>query len=304
MTEPAASTDISAALAGVLPSLRSARLLARVLLLATALATALAAFALRGRMGDDLDWLAFPLIAGFLVGALVFAQTSRNHDQKVMPHLARAIGLGYSKDAAAFLKALPPRLLPDRVRTAQDLLTGEVAGRRIDFAEVRVETEGKNARTLFRGFVIRVPNVVPMPPFFLGPASEFERGFLRAAKLSSEGLLELRRPRIGGQEFVLWSSSGDVENDAGLEAVLGVLQRLDAVVGGGATLYSVTSDREVMHLALRQMRDLFSIGGVFSHEETVMAAARSALEDLSIPVRITGAILDAEAKVVKRRGGA
>lgn len=304
MAESSASPDISAALAQVMPRLRATRTTAQMLLVVIAILTAVAAVSLRGRMGDDLDWLFFPAFAGFMLAALVFAQTSRSHDKNVMPHLAGAIGLDYSKGAGAFLKDLPPRLLPDRVRSAEDLLSGNVAGRSVQFAEVKVETGGKNSRTIFDGYVIRVPNLVPMPPFFLAPADEFESGFLRRANLSSDGLFRIGTEAIHGISFTLWTSSAEQTEDAGFTAVVDALKGMGPILGGGASLYSVTSDREVMHLAVRHVRNLFTIGGVFSSEEAVMASARTALEDLSLPVRITGAILDAEAQVAKRRAEA
>ncbi|THD85466.1 hypothetical protein E7811_07145 [Aliigemmobacter aestuarii] len=295
--------DVAAAVAEVMPELRKIRAMGFAFLALCCIVGAVAMVAVLSSPDTESYWIfvAFP----WLVVAYSIVEWVRNRqDSRVMPLLAGAIGLRHDKSARGFRESLPERLLPQHLIEVQDLLTGTAGGREIAFAEVKVETGGKNSKTLFKGFVIRVPNVALMPAFFLAPLDEVKAaGFFGTPRLSSTGLVPLREIAIGGQRFGLFGSENTPPECPALDGVLQVLVSLPERIGRGVDIYAITSNREVMHVALSHQGDLFAIGGMLQSPEDIARRVARAFSELTIPVTLVGAVLDAEAAAAngKRR---
>lgn len=295
--------DVAAAVAEVMPELHRVRIIGFALLALCCIAGAVTMVAVLSSPDTESHWIFVAFL--WLIVAYGIVEWVRNRqDSRVMPLLAGAIGFRHDKSARGFRESLPERLLPQHVIEVQDLLTGTAGGREIAFAEVKVETGGKNSKTLFKGFVIRVPNVALMPAFFLAPMDEVKAvGLFGTRRLSSSGLVPLRQITIEGQRFGLFGSEAAPPEGPALEGVLQVLVSLPERIGRGVDIYAITSNREVMHVALSHHGDLFAIGGILQSPEDIARRVARAFSELTIPVTLVGAVLDAEAAAAngKRR---
>jgi hypothetical protein len=158
--------DVTTAVQALLPELRRKSRQGWMLIALVSVLAAAGTYALAG-VGEGATWL-FPLMAGVFLIALIVGWIRKRHESMVMPILATTVGLSYAKDASGFVRCLPQRLLPKgRICRGEDCLSGAIGGRTIRMAEVKVETGGKNSRTLFKGVVANFPNAVAMPPFFI-----------------------------------------------------------------------------------------------------------------------------------------
>lgn len=119
--------------------------------------------------------------------------------------LARAIGMDYAKNAKGFLTALPPRLLPNNVRSAEDHVVVQLGAHRIQIAEVKAETGGKNSLTLFQGIVAQFPNRTTMPAFLIALADKTRPGIFFGGDLSTEGLNHLQNVVADGRTYGIWT---------------------------------------------------------------------------------------------------
>jgi len=219
---------------------------------------------------------------------------ARAQQKLVMPHLAKAVHLEYEQNGRAFLDKLPKRLLPKgNERRAEDCLSGKVGDRRINLAEVKVESGGKNSTVYFRGIVLHYQNVTKLPAFFMVPRKETERWFRR---VDVSDLFEARS--ISGQNgelFGVWLSEvGLAESNPALGAVLDVLTNLETKIGLDAKLFSATSNGAEIFIALRKRRNLFKIGGLFASQDEIADNIKDALDDLNLPLQIVSVLLEAE----------
>lgn len=302
---PTPSDALNAALTAILPQLRQGKSMGWIGVALAVLAVPVAMVLLHPHFQDDMLWLWAPPVAAGFLAYVIHDSVARRHAALVMPNLAQAIGLAYDQKATGFVSSLPARLMPDMVVQASDLLTGQIGGRPVSFAEVDAETGGKNSKTIFRGFVIRMPNLVPMPPLFIAPVEETERGFLRPARLKVTDLVHLKSlPMPGGRTFGIWGSSDAVTRDPGFDVLVEVLTEFAGRPEGALRLYSATVNGEITHLAVEHDRDLFRIGGLFAQDSDVMGQVRRAFDDLRLPVDLTKTLLDAESKVLARRQAA
>jgi hypothetical protein len=240
----------------------------------------------------------FPAIGILLITAIV-RRTCRAHESAVMPILARTVGLDFSKDAQAFDKSLPARLLPEGdLRMAEDLLSGTFGGRAIRLAEVKVETGGKNSRILFKGVVANFPNAVVMPPFFIAPEGQTGKSFWSRDRLDVDGLVRIRTVTgRSGLQYGVWASSLAVADNPALGAVLAILTDLEHRVGGDTKLFSATSNGEVTHVALSHERDLYKIGGLLMDQTKIFDDVQAAYRDLTVPLTIATQLMEAEKNV-------
>lgn len=292
--------DVGAAVAALYPQLRRQSVLA------------LAGIGLMGAVGftaamwawtgiedgtEGFKIAALALVFGGLAIAFVYRWLRRSQEALVMPVVARAVGLTYSKDARAFLSALPPRLLPkSAVRTAEDFVHGTLGNHMIRMAEVKAETGGKNSRTLFRGLVAQFDNRIAMPAFFLAPEPQTRPGMIFGAWMPTDGLHHLR-DIIGpsGVTYGLWTSWSDMEEPPALAAVVQVLTELETQVGGAAALFSATSNGVETHIALSHARNLYQIGGLFPDQGQIFSDVHAATRDLAVPLTIARQLIAAEA---------
>ena len=219
----------------------------------------------------------------------------RKQEALVMPVLAAAVGLTYAKDAGGFLRALPNRLLPKGVKSAEDLVQGNLGAHRIEMAEIKIETGGKNSRTLFAGLVARFPNRVAMPAFFIAREDKTRPGMFFGGELSTDGLYLLRSViGGGGASYGVWTSWTARDEPAALAPVVEKVTRIEDLLGRGTQLYAATCDGTEMHVALTHSRNLFRIGGLFPNESDVFADVRAAMQDLTVPLTLAKALIETE----------
>lgn len=293
----AATPDPGAAVAAVLPGLRAERRAGlRRLAWVAAVAAALSAVPLAALGPAGAGWSAGVLIVAGVAMLMVFRHSRRRAEALVMPGLARTIGLSYRQDDRGFLDDLPPRLLPRAAqRHVDDVLEGTIGGRRIRFAEATLTTAGRDARTVFRGIVAAVPNLVPLPRFFLAVERETRGPTVRIAVDDLTHVRTITSP--AGEVLGVWAPSSNPADTPALAAVLDALKGMVSGIGGHARLYSAMSDGRMTHVALRLDRDLFRIANPFAGEDRLAENIRRAFSELSVPVRVVSALLQAEAAV-------
>jgi len=306
---PDASTEVAVAVRELMPALKRRAALAIGIITLAVVAAAVAAvlFLNSGMEGED-RWkmVFFAGLAAFFVVSWTWKSTVRKQEAQVMPILARAIGLDYSKDAKAFVKALPKRLLPERgVRAGEDHVHGSIGAHAIQMAEVNVETGGKNSRTLFKGIVAQFPNRTAMPAFFVALEDKTRPGFFFGGDLSTEGLFHLRTVTgNGGRNYGVWTSWSKLEEPPALSAVVEILTRIENHVGPGAELYAATSNGVEMHVALSHKRNLFHLGGLFPDENQLFRDIRASMQDLTVPLTLAKALIEAEETAAAKVKGA
>ncbi|MBN8629247.1 MAG: hypothetical protein J0L76_00155 [Rhodobacterales bacterium] len=296
---PDASTEVAVAVRALMPALkRQAAIATGIITFAIVGAAVAMVLALNSGMdGESRAKIAVVAgIAAFFVVTGTYKWTARKQEAKVMPILARAIGLDYSKDAKPFARALPKRLLPERgIRAGEDHVRGTIGAHAIQMAEVNVETGGKNSRTLFKGIVAQFPNRTAMPAFFIALEDKTRRGLFFGGDLSTEGLYHLRNVTgNGGRSYGVWTSWSQQEEPPALARVVAILTRIEDHVGPGAELYAATSNGEEMHIALSHKRNLFHLGGLFPDENQLFRDIRAAMQDLTVPLTLAKLLIEAE----------
>lgn len=306
---PDASTEVALAVQNLIPGLRRQASIAKAVMGSALGVGCLVMFwsITSGGQGDEL-WK-FGLFALFLAvvsTGWTYGWLIRRQEALVMPVLAAAVGLAYSKDAGGFLRSLPDRLLPKSSRhSAEDLVQGNLGAHRIEMLEVKVETGGKHSRTLFAGLVARFPNRVAMPAFFIAREDKTRPGLFFGGELSTEGLYFLRSvPGGGGASYGIWTSWTDRVEPAALAPVIAKVTRIEDLIGRGTQLYSATSDGTVMHVALTHSRNLYRIGGLFPNEADIFSDVRAAMLDLRVPLTLAKALIEAEEVAMTKVKGA
>lgn len=296
--------SVTALLDELRPDLHRTRVTGLVGLVATVVATGVIASALWSS-GPDLSQFALVVVILGVVGAItIWTGVRRSHEKRIMPAIARSIGFHYDPDPGHFRDMIPPRLLPRAgVRKVEDLIEGEVAGRKVQMAEAKYETGGKNSSVLFRGIVARVPNAVPMPAFFLAPEAQTRGLFGFAGRIRVDDLVAYGARERGGTTYGIWvSPTAAKEPHPALHSVLDALMDCDRHLSGEMSLFSASNDGAVTHVALSCPRNLFMIGGLLRSEDALLSDIRKAAEDLSIPLNIVTALLAAEERAVRPAG--
>ena len=288
--------DIAEALPSLLPGLR--RITRNGWLLEAAIAAiAVAMLALTAGMGEEPYQIPLIILAVAVgLAAYVARSTRRQHEARIMPLMAEALGLGYLQNANSFMASLPPRLLPKASRkSAEDQISGRIGGRSIQFAEMKLETGGKNSSTLFQGIVAEFPNLAPMPPFFLAAEGETRNWLGFAGRIEVDDLIRIDTiTGPSGKVYGVWASTSDVRRHPAFAAVLKVLTSLELFIGSDSRLYTASSDGKIIHVALSHKRNLFKIGGLFNTGDALLVDIRLGYRDLSIPLTIAAKLLEAE----------
>ncbi len=300
------TSEVALAVRALMPTLkRQAAVAVGIISFAIAASVAAAVMFLNSGMDGEDRWKMafFAGLAAFLVVTWTYKWTVRRQQAQVMPILARAIGLSYSKDAKPFVKALPKRLLPARgIRAGEDHVHGSLGAHAIQMAEVTVETGGKNSRTLFKGIVAQFPNRSAMPAFFGALEDKTRPGFFFGGDLSTEGLYQHSTVTgNGGRRYGVWTSWNKLEEPPALSEVVTILTRLEDHVGSGAELYAATSNGEEVHIALSHKRNLFHLGGLFPDENQLFRDVRAAMQDLTVPLTLAKVLIEAEETAVAKR---
>jgi hypothetical protein len=298
-----ASTEVAAAVRDLMPGLR--RLSTITIALSTAsvgIAAVAAILFLNSGMESEGRWKAalFSLLFGGIAVFQAFKWMIRRQEALVMPVLASAVGFSYSKDAKSFVNALPKRLLPKGIKTGEDHVQGKLGAHAIQVAELKVETGGKNSRTLFKGIVAQFPNRAAMPAFFIALQDKTRPGIFFGGDLSTDGLHHLRDVHSGARTYGIWTSWSQMEEPPALAAVVGVFTGIENHIGSGAELYAATSNGAEMHVALTHNRNLFRVGGLFPNENEIFADVRAAMQDLAVPLTLAKTLIEAEEMTVAK----
>lgn len=306
---PDASSEVALAVRALMPALkRQATLAVGIITLAIVAAAVVALVFLNSAMDGEDRWKVafFAALAAFLVVTWTYKWTVRKQEAQVMPILARAISLNYSKDAKPFVKALPKRLLPVRgIRAGEDHVHGALGAHAIQMAEVNVETGGKNSRTLFKGIVAQFPNRTAMPAFFVAQEDKTRPGMFFGGDLSTEGLFQHSTVTgNGGRRYGVWTSWSEMEEPPALSEVVAILTRIEDHVGPGTELYAATSNGVEMHIALSHKRNLFHLGGLFPDENQLFRDVRAAMQDLTVPLTLAKLLIEAEETAAAKVKGA
>jgi hypothetical protein len=181
------------------------------------------------------------------------------------------------------------------VTSADDVLTGKVEDRAIDFAEVKVETGGKNSRTLFDGMVVTFPLKIDLPEFFIADEKETEGRFLAGPRIKVDDLTYVRSADgRSGHRYGLWSRDDLAGAEDRLILILNAISTLESRLSGDAALYTASCDGRQIHLAVRDRRNLFKIGGLFAGARDLELDIQLALNDLDVPIRLANHLLAAE----------
>ncbi len=232
--------------------------------------------------------------------AWMVKRARRGHEKLLMPQLAQTLDLDYLPESKEFLHSLPPRMLPRAAhRTAEDILSGRIGGREIRFGEVKVESGGRHSRVLFDGVVMEFRNAVSLPVFLMVAEGETRGLFGMAGRIEVKDLIPLDSIHRGGETYGIWSTAAAGEAPA-LRAVLDILTSLAPQFGADVRLYSALSDGARTWVAIRQKRDLFRIGGLIAGRDKLLSDITRAYEDMTQPLRIVQALLEAEEKAGKR----
>jgi hypothetical protein len=297
----AAPIDVAAAVAALQPRLRRQSLVAIGAMTLAACLTVIGVVFVIGLEADDtgdkVKIIAFVLLVGGLAVYGIYRQLRKHQESLVMPIVASAVGLTYQKNAKPFLASLPDRLLPGQgIKAAEDHVTGQLGRHRIAMAEVKVETGGKNSRTLFKGVVAQLGNQVAMPAFFLAPPDQTRPGVIFNAWMPTDGLHHLRDVATpSGAVLGLWTSRTGRAEPPALAAVVKVLTDLETSIGPEVTLFSATSNGEEMHIALSHQRDLYRIGGLFPEHARLFSDVHAATRDLNLVLALANQLIAAEA---------
>jgi hypothetical protein len=297
---PSDPPDIAETLGHLWPRMRKAQVLASlgVAALGGLGLQAIPSFLRRlsGERADSSELQAWVLLGAVWGIILVYAAIRRHHERMVMPELAGTLGLSYRDSDGSLVASFPPRLLPKASqRTVEDVLRGRIGDREVVFAEVKVETGGKNSTVYFDGIVMEFQNLAPLPAFFVAPQKETEPGwFGTRGRISVDDLVRLDSVLDGIETFGVWATSPDVARHPAFRAVLDRLTGVHAAGDIGARLFSAMSDGTRTWVAIRQKRNLFRIGGLFATRDAVLDDIQRAYVDLQQPYRIVTALLQAE----------
>jgi hypothetical protein len=297
--------DVGAAVHALKPQLTRISVVALIFMIAFGIAGTTGMILSIAAADLDEDRFKFVAVAAILgVGGIVFTfnRMRRAQEALVMPIVAAAVGLAYNKDAKQFLKGLPDRLLPGQsVKSAEDFVTGQLGNHTIQMAEVKVETGGKNSRTLFKGVVARFPNSIAMPAFFLAPKDQTKPGMIFKAWIPTDGLYHLRDiTGPAGGVYGLWTPWNDRDEPPALSAVVDILTSLQTRLDVPMTLFTATSDGTEMHLALDHKRNLFSVGGLFQDDSQLFSDVFAATRDLSVPLNLVRELVAAEVAAAEK----
>lgn len=303
------SSDVTEAVRRLMPRLRRVGLEASAMIGVGVAIVGLGAFWLYAQGLQDktqVDLAGFAILIGVLTAVGAHQWARKKQESLVMPVLAEAVGLTYSKDAKAFVKALPKALLPQRaLHRGEDLITGQLGTHSLRMAEVKVVTGGKNSKTLFMGLVVQIPNRVPMPLIFIAPEDKTGGNRFFSNGLSTEGMVYLQ-PATGpaGRVYGVWGPDLSVRDDPALSAVLAVLTSIETRIGRGAGLYSALFDGDMTHVALTCRVNLFSLAGIFPTEARLLDDVRAWMDDLAVPLNLASVVIEAEAAAVAVKKGA
>lgn len=257
---------------------------------------------------QDSDLRAIFIPAMLVAGAVAFCLRwfQRQASAELIPHLARAAGLGYTVD-------FPHHIVRDMIEAGlipragdlsrrEDRFDGTLAGRHFMAGDVHLKTGGKNSSTLFEGLVVSLSLPERHKGFALTTLERAASGFLRRAQVDTKTLL----PRgtfnsKHGTGFTAYVPDNALADSPGFRAQVKQLVRLDSEIPG-CRLFSVYCTGDRILVALSSGRNLFRIGRVFSAELMTQDLQR-VLSEMQFPLRVVQILLDAEQAALTASAG-
>lgn len=234
-----------------------------------------------------------PIMCAFwLVSAL-----RRSHERRLVPVLARVVGLEFDSDPGKQRSALPHALLPQGIEKSEDMLSGKFGGRHISAVEVKIETGGKNSSTLFDGFVVTVPNLVKEVEFVLALDSQTKSGFLSPARHDVSGLTRLGSYSRWGRSYGLFGPARNRTPEAVLREFVDAVITVEGELGHGAEVHAMARTPYSMSVAVKHPRDLYRLGGLFAGKAALGQQIQRAFDDLKLPLKVVERLIAAEAKL-------
>jgi hypothetical protein len=299
--------DPARALDAVLPAMRAARNTGLALVaLAAVVAVVGTRVWLTAKDPDSVPEQLAGLAAILAVVAItvIVQRTRQRHAALILPAVAATIGLTHRGPDPAFLDGLPDGLLPyGRRRRAEDVLSGHIAGRAIRLAEVRIERGGKNSSTLFRGVVAEVATSAPLPDLYIAPISSGWGLFTAGGPMETADRVQVGTFAVHRDDYGIWADRPVPPDDPGLVAVTRLMADLRGTVSPHLMLYRGTTGHGRVTVAARTTTDLFRIGGLLATRASLLDDLQAAAQDLTLPVRLVAAVLQAEADAVSRPPG-
>jgi hypothetical protein len=293
--------EVNQAIHALKPKLLRMRLLGGLAVVGAVVLSIIGANLVGQNAAKPFEGVLISLGLGVFAIVATFQQIRLNHERLIMPILARTAGLTYQKGDSEFLHNLPERLLPRGRTRSDDVLSGVVGGRSIRFGEVKVETGGKNSRTLFDGLVISFPMQSDIPDFFLAD-QEATKGFLIFGGQIKVDDLDWQRsvPGHWGQAYALWARGALGDAQDRLVPLLNAISTIERNLERDSRLYTASCSNRTIHLAIRHRADLFRIGGLLSGEAELADDLRGALHELHLPLRLVTDLLQAEQAYAQR----
>lgn len=250
--------------------------------------------------------LAALLVWGSALG-VIWLWLKRRVQRRVMPLLAGALGLTFETPAHRHAEALPASLLPKGLRTGEYRLYGRIADRDISLAEVRVDRSDTDTDPPFKGIVMEVESVLPIPDFVLTQIQLY--GLQPLLEPQDESFASLKQAKVirhGEVTYGIYTAQDATLDDAQTSVLRAALVGLPAEVSRTAWLFSARFCGGKLIVAIQTPRQLFVIGNLLANQDEVAQSLQSAFEEVSIPVALLGKVLEAEAELAqeKRRGEA
>lgn len=237
----------------------------------------------------------FFVVSTIVLAGILNARFGKELSRKILPKVVTEFGFSYRPFAGYAPDLVKTGLLPNHtVKVAEDWISGDVSGRRLEAAEVEIVTGHKNKKRLFRGLVVSFQNPGPEDWLVIGKEAETKPGLFSGPLLGLKNLYEVHRVQSGsGQEFRVFMADPEQVIEPRIEGFLDALIRLDSL--DGFRLYSVVRTYDTTHVALSNQRDLFSLGGLFFTPSSLQRKLSGALAELSIPLKVAEGLLAAEA---------
>jgi hypothetical protein len=280
-------------LIGALPALRKTRrkglVLVTLIIAATSVVTALL-----WKADVSVKLTLFSISLGAFAVMIAAAWVRSQHENNVMPILARAFGLRYDKSATYHFESLPQTFIPPgKARHCDDLISGVIVDRSYRFAEVRTVTGGKNPQTLFDGVVIEVSTRKSLPPLRILPISETLGLLLWKSRLDVTGMTKVFSAPGPGQDFGLWVEQPQDKDTLGLHGLMDQMMSVAEVLPGGR-LFAVACTASALCVAIRYQPEMFAIGGLFANDESVINDVRRVSAEFALPARLAAEVMRAE----------
>ncbi|WP_103257422.1 hypothetical protein [Tabrizicola aquatica] len=293
-----AATKVQESVRILMPKVRTTALLAGLTILAIGCGLAWLVLNPPSFFADDQDpaALAFgSVLLGSVPVGFVYRLMRQRQESLILPAVAQALGMTYAKSGLAVLNGMPPQLLPRGRVDAEDHIQARVADRLVELAELRIRPSNDRHHTLFSGIVLHIPDGGATAPFLLAPVHVARPGIAFGNFLSTDGYRHLRDFDLAGAKFGLWIAAlGGGESPA-------LTARIDALVAALTPFardwppHSIASDGKGTWLALTHHRDLFRLGGVLPTEPRILEAVQNAVADLSAPLALAQAVIEAQA---------